>query len=341
MPTLRSALVATLSSTALLALVAAPIAMAKGAAPRAFPFAPYVDMADYPPPTLSGFRTGGGVEHVSLGFVTADQGTGCKPTWGGYSEYPAFGKGAYQVDQVKSFQQAGGDVVVSFGGAAGTELATACKSVGALTAAYRKAISAYHADHVDFDIEDAAVADTASNTRRAKAIAKPQHGKGKKLFVSFTLPVLPTGLDDSAAAVVRNAVKHGVSLGVVNGMAMDYGEQAAPDPQGKMGDYAIAVANGMGKQLAGIFKLSSSKAMRRVGITPMIGINDVSDEVFTLADAHKLADFASSAHIGMIGMWQLGRDSQCDGPTTETQLHCSGVDQGPWDFSRALGAFTG
>jgi hypothetical protein len=339
MPTPRLALLAALLPALFLFAISA--ATAKGGAPKPYPFAPYVDMADYPPPTLSDFRTGGGVEHVSLGFVTAEGGTACKPTWGGYSEYAASGKDAYQLDQVKSFQQAGGDVVVSFGGQAGTELATVCKSVGALSAAYRKAISAYHADHVDFDVEGATIADRVANTRRAKAIAKLQRGKGRKLFVSYTLPVLPSGLDDAGMALVKNAVSKKASIGIVNGMAMDYGEQAAPDPEGKMGDLAISVANGMSKQLAGTLKVSAAKAMSRVGITPMIGINDVSNEIFTLADAHKLAEFASSAKLGMVGMWQLSRDRQCDHPTTETQLDCSGVDQDPWDFSKALGAFTG
>ena len=250
MSALRSALIAALTSAAVIACVVAPAASAKGGSGW-YPFAPYVDMADYPAPKLDDFRQGAGVKYVSLGFVTAEGGTECKPTWGGYPEYQASGRDAYQRDQVKSFQKGGG-VVISFGGAAGTELATACKSVGALAAAYKKAITAYGADHVDFDIEGATITDAATNARRAKAIAKLQRGKGRKLRVAFTLPVLPTGLDDAAKAVVRNAVSKKVSISIVNGMAMDYGEQAAPNPQGKMGDYAIGVAKGMSNQLAGV-----------------------------------------------------------------------------------------
>lgn len=337
----RPPLVASLLAVLLLSVALFAAADAGAAPPKPYRFAPYVDMADYPPPSLSDIRTGGGVSHVSLGFVTAEEGTACKPTWGGYSEYAASGRDAYLADQVRSFQGAGGDVVVSFGGQAGTELATACKSVGALTAAYRKAISAYHADHVDFDVEGATISDSAANARRAKAIAKLQRGRGGKLVVSYTLPVLPTGLDDAGKALVRNAVSKGVSIGIVNGMAMDYGEQAAPDPQDRMGDLAISVANRMSGQLAGLLKVKAAQAMGRVGITPMIGVNDVPDEIFTLADARELVEFAGSAKLGMIGMWQLSRDRECDGPTTETQLHCSGVDQGSWDFARALGSYAG
>jgi hypothetical protein len=43
----------------------------------------------------------------------------------------------------------------------------------------------------------------------------------------------------------------------------------------------------------------------------------------------------------MLGMWSLGRHSQCAARTTTTQDHPSGVSQYPWDFSRALGVFHG
>ena len=294
-------------------------------------------MADYPPPTLAEFREEAGVKYVSLGFVTAERGTRCRPTWGGYADYPAFGKRAYQRKQVAAFRRHG-DVVISFGGAAGTELASACGSARALARAYSKAIAAYRADHVDFDVEGETIDDMAANTRRAKAIAKLQR-RMPKLRVAYTLPVLPTGLDRAARAVVRNAVANRVRISVVNGMAMDYGEGAAPNPEGRMGDLAIDVAEGMAGQLARLLDLSRRKAMGRVGITPMIGINDVPEEIFTLDDARKLADFASREDLAMLGMWQLSRDRECDHPTTETQLDCSGVEQEPWDFSRALGAF--
>ena len=76
---------------------------------------------------------------------------------------------------MKAFQQSGGDVVVSFGGAEGTELALACgDDVDALANAYQSVIDAYGATHVDFDIEGAAVHKTLANTRRAQAIAKLQ-----------------------------------------------------------------------------------------------------------------------------------------------------------------------
>ena len=47
-----------------------------------------------------------------------------------------------------------------------------------------------------------------------------------------------------------------------------------------------------------------------VGITPMIGENDVQGEVFTLADAKKVATFADKTPwVTFVGFWSVGRDN--------------------------------
>jgi hypothetical protein len=318
-----------------------------GAPPRPswYSFAPYVDMADYPAPDFPAIRNGGGVRSVSLGFVTASGNTKCAPTWGGYAEYPAAGKVAYQRGQIAAYQHGRNRVVVSFGGQAGLELARACDSVSSLVKAYRAAIGAYGATHVDFDIEGAALTDGAANTRRAKVIRELQRTAARRhhpLAVSFTLPAEPKGLDHDGLGVVRGALRAKVTISLVNVMAMDYGDAAAPNPNGHMGSYAIQSGRSLFKQLRGFYRHTSSAGVwRKVGVTPMLGINDDSTETFALEDARQVAKWARAGHIGMLGMWSLGRDSQCESPTTTTQDHCSGISQSPWAFSRALGAFRG
>src|SRR5439155_12953991 len=111
----------------------------------------------------------------------------------------------------------------------------------ALQAAYQKVIDAYHLTQLDFDIEGGAVADHASIDRRSQALAALQHdaaAAGRSLQVWLTLPVLPTGLTADGLYVVQSALRYGVNLAGVNGMAMDYGDGATPNPQGHMGDYA-------------------------------------------------------------------------------------------------------
>ena len=53
------------------------------------------------------------------------------------------------------------------------------------------------------------------------------------LKVSFTVPVLPTGLDASGLNVLQTAKNDGVRIDTVNIMAMDYGQSV--DNNGQMG----------------------------------------------------------------------------------------------------------
>lgn len=52
------------------------------------------------------------------------------------------------------------------GGEAGIELAQSCTNLSQLTAAYQSVINTSHVTHIDFDIEGAAIADTADNATR-------------------------------------------------------------------------------------------------------------------------------------------------------------------------------
>ena len=56
------------------------------------------------------------------------------------------------------------------------------------------------------------------------------------------MPALPSGLTNDGIYVLENAKANGVRVDVVNVMAMDYGSWAAPNPDGRMGDYAIETA---------------------------------------------------------------------------------------------------
>src|SRR3712207_7836660 len=59
-------------------------------------------------------------------------------------------------------------VRVSFGGAAGQELALTCGSVAELQAAYQSVIDQYDLTFIDLDIEGGATSNTASVARRSE-----------------------------------------------------------------------------------------------------------------------------------------------------------------------------
>ncbi|MER6429746.1 cellulose binding domain-containing protein [Streptomyces sp900105245] len=292
-------------------------------------FAPYVDTSLYPAFDLVAAADATGVKTYNLAFVT--DGGGCTPKWGGVTDLTGDGVAA----QIGALRAKGGDVRVSFGGASGSELATTCSSADALAAAYGKAVDAFELTKVDFDVEGGALPNTAANTRRAQAIAKLQK-QHPGLDVSFTLPVMPEGLTQDGVNLLADAKANGVRTGTVNIMAMDYG----PAYSGDMGTYAEQAATATQAQVKSVLGLSDSAAWKTVAVTPMIGVNDVSSEVFTVGDATQLAGFAKSRGLGGLSMWSATRDKQCAGGTKPTaDATCSSVAQDKYAFTKAFATF--
>ncbi len=62
----------------------------------------------------------------------------------------------------------------------------------------------------------------------ASVLPKPPQAANPGLIVSFTLPVLPTGLTADGVRLLESCAKYGVRVDVVNIMTMDYGDSAAP-----------------------------------------------------------------------------------------------------------------
>ncbi|MFG2528017.1 chitinase [Streptomyces sp. NPDC048516] len=310
----------------------APRTTAGARAPKAATgFAPYVDTSLAPAYDLAGTARKTGVKNFNLAFVTS--GGGCTPKWGGSGEL-----GDDQVArQIPALRKAGGDVRVSFGGATGTELGAACGSADELAAAYGKVIDRFKLTKADFDIEGGALPDAAANTRRAQAITRLQK-KHPGLDVSFTLPVMPEGLTQDGVNLVADAKRNGVKISAVNVMAMDYGASYSGD----MGTYAIQAATATQGQLKKALGLSGAAAWKTVAVTPMIGVNDVQNEVFKAEDATQLVKFAKRKHLAWLSMWSATRDQACPGGAgTSAQPTCSSVQQKPLDFSKAFAAYTG
>jgi hypothetical protein len=320
---------------------ARPESAAARPASAGYLFAPYLDFTQYPPPNLSAIARGSRAPDVSVGFVTARQNKRCAATWGGYGSDPASGSNAYRRADLARLRRSGVSAIPSFGGQAGVELATVCPTATALERVYGGVVAAYGVHRVDFDIEGATVSDGLANDRRSAAIAVLQHtaaAAGGTLQVSFTLPVLPGGLDGDGLSVLRSAVSHGVRVDAVNLMTMDYGDSAAPHPSGRMGRYAVRAALSVQHELQRLYpRLSAPARLRMIGVTPMIGTNDVSSETFTLADARTVRTFARRHHLGMVSMWQLERDRRCARPEHFTQPACSGVSQRRYQFARTFG----
>ncbi|MFD3335206.1 cellulose binding domain-containing protein [Streptomyces sp. NPDC058700] len=307
----------------------APTATATGAPVTAAKYAPYVDTSLHPAYDLLATADATGVKEFNLAFITS--GGSCAPLWGGVTDLANDRVAA----QIGALRAKGGDVRVSFGGAAGHELALNCSSSSALAAAYGRVIDHYKLTKVDFDVEGAALPDTAANTRRSQAIAQLQKSH-PGLNVSFTLPVMPEGLTQPGVDLLADAKRNGVRVDAVNIMAMDYGPAYSAD----MGTYAVQAATATQAQIKGVLGLSDAAAWKAVAVTPMIGVNDVVTEIFTVDDATQLVDFARSKGIGWLSMWSSTRDKQCAaGAVNHADATCSSILQQPLAFTKAFAAY--
>src|SRR5579875_2859181 len=168
-----------------LGFAAAP-AQAAGSALPAHYSAPYLQISDSDAGDMAADMSASGDKYYTLAFLTPK--SGCTPEWedGGDSV------GAF-TSQINSLKNAGGNVIISFGGADGGELAQTCTSVSSLTAAYANVVNTYGVTRLDFDIEGGVLGDTASTTRRDQALAALQK-ENPAVQVDFTLAVAPNGL---------------------------------------------------------------------------------------------------------------------------------------------------
>ncbi|MEX1654589.1 chitinase [Streptomyces pseudovenezuelae] len=288
-------------------------------------YAPYVSATE-----ASDNDSAGSPSVYNLAFVIAD-GSDCTPSWNGTS---AIGD-ASVTSRISALTEDGAEVRVSFGGASGKELAETCSSAAKLAAAYGKALDAAGSSLADFDIEGDALTDADSVDLRSEAIALLQKQRSG-LRVSFTLPVMPSGLDDDSVALLESANDTSVQVSTVNIMTMNYGESY----DGDMGNYAITSAKAAQAQLKSVFGTSDSTAWRALALTSMIGTNDVDGETFTLSDAAQVREFAESKEVAWVSMWSTFRDQRCasgDSDEDDPLTNCSGVSQSSGAFGEALG----
>ncbi len=281
--------------------------------PNTAGFSPYVDTSLYPAFDLLSAADATGIKNYHVAFIT--DGGNCTPKWGGITDLADNAVAG----QIGALRGKGGDVRVSFSGANGIELGLACQSADQLAEAYGKVVDEFDLTKVDFDIEGGSLGDAAANTRRAQAIAKLQQ-RHQDLDVSFTLPVMPDGLTQTGVDLLSNAKENGVRVGTVNIMAMDYGASFSGD----MGDYAEQAATATQGQIRGALGLDDGAAWKALTITPMIGVNDVTSEVFKPDDATRLVEFAKSKGLGGLSMWSSTRDKPCpQGPKPAADATCT------------------
>lgn len=308
-------------------------------------FAGYVDATATPTFAFEN-PAGDAAQDVVLSFIVASSDDECQPTWGdAYSLDEA--SEALDLDRrIARLQQRGGGIAVSFGGLTNDELASVCTDDADLLGAYRDVVDRYEVTTIDLDIEGDDLEDERGGERRADAIAALQEerrGSGKDLAVWLTLPVGTFGLTEEGTTFVRQMLEAGVDVAGINAMTMNFGQSRDADES--MADASIRALTQTHRQLGVLYELtgtelSDATLWRKIGATPMLGQNDLEDEVFELDDARRLNEWATQTGLGRMSVWSLNRDVSC-GPNyvdlTRVSDACSGIDQGDERFAELLG----
>jgi chitinase len=307
-------------------------------------FAGYAYLATSPRYELQRSDLGGGGAVFS--FLVAGAHDSCTLTWGDAGSLEDASREFDLEQQISGLRHNGDDVALSFGGAAGDELATVCHDLDRLHDAYAEVLSRYRVDTVDFDIELDDLGYDKANVRRAQAVAELQDERNwnDPLQVWLTLPVTPRGLDADASDVVAQTLDEGVDLTGVNLMTMSFG--TGKEPGQSVSDAAQSAARAAHGQLKGFYReagveLTDEQVWNRIGLTTMIGQNDVPGEVLDQADAQELGRFARQLGVGRLSFWALNRDRPCPADRAgdpKASVECSGVDQEVGEFAGLLGA---
>jgi chitinase len=284
-----------------------------------------------------------GLKYYTLAFMIALQsGNGPdaqyqpQPSWDG--RIP-MGQNLYK-DQINAIRERGGDVIMSFGGEAGREIAIIITDPVALQAAYQSIIDRYKFTWLDFDIEGDNLDKYQDASQRRNTVLAALQAKNPGLRISYTLPVDPHGISDSSQALLADAKAKGLKVFSANLMVMYFGSEFVGKGRSE-GQLGIDSANTARAQIQKI------DPDIQIGLCPCLGRNGSRNEVFGLEDAKTLFAFASQTPwVVSLHYWSINDDAarprrRRRATTQATTRPASTTPPAvPWAFAKIFMPFT-
>ena len=225
------------------------------------------------------------------------------------------------IKRVDELRKAGGDVIVSCGGANGSEVGTVIKDVAKLTAAYQKIVSTFKLKMLDLDIEGGSVSGPSVAVRNKALVALKKANPGLK--ISYTLAADKDGINYLSVDLLKDAKKNGLVVDCVNSMLMDFPNVGA-----------AGVISGAKATIAQLNKIGMTSTS--VGMCFMLGVND-SGGTMTLADAEAVAKYAKSEkRVMWMSFWSVARDNGSCAGRAYADAKCSGVSQATYAYANAV-----
>lgn len=223
----------------------------------------------------------------------------------------------------------GGDVIISFGGGgSGVNEIGLSKDVDFIYKSYKYVIDKYKLRWIDLDIEGEVLKNKEANVKRNEALVKLKKSF-PDLIISYTLPVETDGLHSYAFELLKDCKYKKLNVDVVNLMCMDFGSYYAPQPNGNMGYYSKLSCE---KTLSQLINIGLVKT--KLGITVMIGRNDVETEIFTQKDADFLVKYAKNCDkVKLLSFWSVNRDNG-NGENKNTSCNYSSIKQEEYEFCK-------
>jgi hypothetical protein len=300
-------------------------------------FAPYMYLGQGDNFKLTDCDDACGLKYYTLAFIIAKQngwGKDAKyfkePSWHGHV---AIGDNLY-ADQIDAIRKRGGDVIVSFGGEAGKELANVIDDPAVLEAAYQKVIDKYKFTWLDFDVEGNNLEKGKAGSERRNTVLASLQKKNPGLIISYTLPVDPNGISAASRALLTDAKAKGVKVHSANIMVMYFGKQFIHKGKSE-GELGVESAN------AAYAQLQQIDPAIQVGLCPCIGQNGSTNEVFDIQDAKVLKAFADKTPwVCSLHYWSINEDAANPRQhRTPTNKVAAPVAPNPWEFANVFKSF--
>lgn len=181
----------------------------------------------------------------------------------------------------------------------------------------------------DFDIEAGqSAAQVDSLVKRIRHVQR----KYPQLRYSFTVATHAASdgsnrsLNQTGEAVLAALRRHGVRDFVLNLMVMDYGPASAKVCVLRAGRCDMAAS---AIQAARNVERKYKVPLAQIALTPMIGVNDVVENVYTLGDAQLNAEAVQRLGLAGLHFWSLDRDKPCGRPLTGADGNCSTMPDVP------------
>jgi chitinase len=267
-----------------------------------------------------------GIKYFTLAFILSDG--GCNPAWDGSRPLT----GGDDQAKINAIRNAGGDVIVSFGGWSGNKLGEKCSSASALAGAYQKVINAYRLKAIDIDIEASEFSNATVRQRVINALKTVKaNNPGIKTFITFG--TTPTGPDSAGVDLINKGAAAGLDNDGWTIMPFNFGGHS-----GTMGAASVSAANGLKNAVKNAYGYTDAVAYTKIGISSMNGRTDLNETV-TLADFQTMLAFAQQHRIARLTFWSINRDRPCGSGTNGDS--CSGVAQSQYAYTKIFVQYTG